>query len=152
MGSVGSVIQCPNCKGPAHEEFYYKSGEVYIMCDLCGYYEAHELDRDKMEKDNIKDLRLLTEDYWTHVVQKPIACINERFEKFGRMCVVETGTVDEAIDKLKKNKDNIGPDKEWKSITLNWYSDNKHYSFDVETDKITEVNVEEYTEEASKTD
>ena len=38
MGSVQSEIECPKCKYPrAFEDYYYKSGEVYIFCQRCGF-------------------------------------------------------------------------------------------------------------------
>ena len=43
MGSVQSDVQCRKCKFPyAWEDYYYKSGEVFIFCDRCGYcYNGH---------------------------------------------------------------------------------------------------------------
>jgi uncharacterized Zn finger protein (UPF0148 family) len=38
MGSVQSEITCDKCKYPqAFEDYYYKSGEVYVFCPRCGY-------------------------------------------------------------------------------------------------------------------
>ena len=40
MGSVQNEIECPNCRyGYAMDDYYYKSGEYYISCPRCGYYE-----------------------------------------------------------------------------------------------------------------
>ena len=37
MGSVIDYIECPKCGGEAYDEFYYKSGEEFIVCPDCGY-------------------------------------------------------------------------------------------------------------------
>jgi hypothetical protein len=38
MGSVQSNVDCPVCGNPnAMEDFYYKSNEVYVFCNNCGY-------------------------------------------------------------------------------------------------------------------
>ena len=37
MGSVIDYIECPKCGGEAYDEFYYKSGEEFLVCPHCGY-------------------------------------------------------------------------------------------------------------------
>lgn len=37
MGSVKDYIECPKCGGKAYDEFYYNSGEGFIVCPDCGY-------------------------------------------------------------------------------------------------------------------
>lgn len=46
MGSVQSNIECPQCKNPhAMEDLYYKSDEVYVFCDNCGYHYERTIRR-----------------------------------------------------------------------------------------------------------
>jgi hypothetical protein len=47
MGSVIDYIDCPNCGNEAFSDFYYKSGEEYVMCNHCGYRRSSELRRDE---------------------------------------------------------------------------------------------------------
>lgn len=37
MGSISDIIICPKCGSEASEEFYYKTGEEFILCTHCGY-------------------------------------------------------------------------------------------------------------------
>jgi hypothetical protein len=58
MGSVISYIDCPNCGREAVDDFYYKTGEVYMNCTHCGYHHsATIINRDKK-------LNELTDDDW----------------------------------------------------------------------------------------
>ena len=41
-----NVIECPNCKKDAWDDFYYKTGEEYIHCNHCGYYYHNIYRRD----------------------------------------------------------------------------------------------------------
>ena len=48
MGSVIDYIECPNCSHEAYNDYYYKTGEEYTMCNNCGYnYSAQIINRDK---------------------------------------------------------------------------------------------------------
>lgn len=48
MGSVQSEVECPQCKSPnAVEDSYYKSDEVYVFCDNCGYSYERTIRRDR---------------------------------------------------------------------------------------------------------
>jgi len=47
MGSVIDYIDCPNCGNEAFSDFYYKSGEEYVMCNQCGYRRSAELKRNE---------------------------------------------------------------------------------------------------------
>lgn len=47
MGSVINYIECPRCKQDnCMEDYYYKSGEIYIHCSDCGYHRACFYKRD----------------------------------------------------------------------------------------------------------
>jgi hypothetical protein len=47
MGSVQSDCICPQCKNPnAMEDLYYKSDEVYVFCNRCGYSYERTIKRD----------------------------------------------------------------------------------------------------------
>ena len=37
MGSISDTIICPKCGSEASDEFYYKTGEEFILCMHCGY-------------------------------------------------------------------------------------------------------------------
>jgi len=51
MGSVQSNINCPDCGSDrAIEDYHYKSGEVYITCQKCGYYYHNVIKRDDAGK------------------------------------------------------------------------------------------------------
>lgn len=56
MGSVMSDVKCPKCKFPyAFEDYYYKSGEVFLFCDRCGYSYNGYWKRNKDEYAKDKD-------------------------------------------------------------------------------------------------
>jgi hypothetical protein len=47
MGSVMGQIECPRCKSEeCLEDYYYKSGEIYISCPDCGYHYSSSIKRD----------------------------------------------------------------------------------------------------------
>lgn len=47
MGSVMGHIECPRCKSEeCFEDYYYKSGEIYISCPDCGYHYSSFIKRD----------------------------------------------------------------------------------------------------------
>jgi hypothetical protein len=49
MGSVIDYIECPNCKTEAYSDYYYKTGEEYIVCNNCGYHRSTTIkNRDKL--------------------------------------------------------------------------------------------------------
>ena len=55
MGSVIDYIECPNCKQEAFFDFYYKTGEEYLICNSCGFHHSQVFKRDS-------DGKLLTKD------------------------------------------------------------------------------------------
>lgn len=58
MGSVIDYIECPNCKTEAYSDYYYKTGEEYIICNNCGYHKSITI------KNRNKKLTELTKDDW----------------------------------------------------------------------------------------
>jgi len=51
MGSVQTAIDCPQCGNPhCMEDYYYKTFEVYIFCNRCGYHKKRELKYDDKQK------------------------------------------------------------------------------------------------------
>lgn len=46
MGSVIDYIECPNCEHEAYNDFYYKTGEEYVICNNCGYHYSAQWKRD----------------------------------------------------------------------------------------------------------
>jgi len=64
MGSVISDIECPNCNREAYDDFYYKTGEVYVNCNHCGYHHSATI------KNRDKKLNELTDDDWKIVELK----------------------------------------------------------------------------------
>jgi hypothetical protein len=47
MGSVTSYIDCPHCSKEAWNDFNYKTGEEYTICDNCGYTNELSIVRDE---------------------------------------------------------------------------------------------------------
>lgn len=48
MGSVQDIVNCPQCgKEEAILDYYYKSGEEFVFCPICGYQKKHYYRRDK---------------------------------------------------------------------------------------------------------
>lgn len=71
MGSIMSEIECPNCGLDAVEDYYYKTGEQYVICQKCGYNYRAEI---KDWKDG--------EPVWVETEIKEPACSwREEFEK-----------------------------------------------------------------------
>jgi hypothetical protein len=47
MGSVMGQIECPRCKSEeCFEDYYYKTGEVYMSCPDCGYHYSSFIKKD----------------------------------------------------------------------------------------------------------
>ena len=46
MGSVIDYIECPHCGHEAYNDFYYKTGEEYVICNNCGYHYSSQWKRD----------------------------------------------------------------------------------------------------------
>jgi Zn ribbon nucleic-acid-binding protein len=59
MGSVIDQIECPNCREEATLDFYYKTGEEYVICGNCGYHRASWIDRSSDYED-------VSEPKWVH--------------------------------------------------------------------------------------
>jgi Zn ribbon nucleic-acid-binding protein len=55
MGSVIDYIECPNCKQEAFSDFYYKTGEEYVICNNCGFHHSQVWKRDSDGKFLTKD-------------------------------------------------------------------------------------------------
>lgn len=73
MGSVQSTEMCPRCNTEsANEDYYYKTGEIYIFCHRCGYSFDLSLIRD--DDGHAKKNR---EGKWiyTHSTTRPIGMI-----------------------------------------------------------------------------
>ena len=63
MGSVVGNIECPRCKSEeCFEDYYYKSGEIYVSCPDCGYHMSNFIKRDDegnmFKIDETKDLAI----------------------------------------------------------------------------------------------
>ena len=43
MGSVIDYIECPDCGSEAYMDYYYKSGEEYINCNVCGFSRSFRI-------------------------------------------------------------------------------------------------------------
>ncbi|ASN03881.1 hypothetical protein [Virgibacillus necropolis] len=55
MASTYSAIKCPNCSRTAIEDDYYKTGELFICCDRCGYNYSKVIEHETMETINYKE-------------------------------------------------------------------------------------------------
>ncbi len=82
MGSVIGVIECPNCKSEAWNDFYYKTGEEYTHCEHCGYYHAVTIiNRDK------KLSELTDEDWKVTEIKEPYGAYRiKHHDGIGFMC------------------------------------------------------------------
>lgn len=84
MGSVLDTLECPICKGEAHSDYYYKTGEEYIFCPSCGYRREHKWERDENGELITKDG---TQNYnfdnlnWIDIELKPLACYRIKFKE-----------------------------------------------------------------------
>ena len=83
MGSVLDIIDCPNCGHEAHSDYYYKTGEEYIICNNCGYYKSVTI-----KETDKKMLSELTDDDWEVVeVANPYGVFKVKFyDSIGTQC------------------------------------------------------------------
>ena len=63
MGSVQDMIECPQCGGIYHTDYYYRTGEEYRYCFRCGRTEQWTLVRDKERKPILDKEGKFTMDY-----------------------------------------------------------------------------------------
>lgn len=61
MGSVIDYIDCPHCSQEATLDFYYKTGEEYIICTNCGYNRAYYISR-KNDYEDVSEPVWITEE------------------------------------------------------------------------------------------
>ena len=76
MGSVLDTIECPNCKHEAHSDYYYKSGEEYIVCQNCGYYKSLTI-----KNKNIPPSELIEEDWELIEISNPYGAYQIRHKE-----------------------------------------------------------------------
>lgn len=139
MGSVMTMCECPNCKGPAYEDYYYKTDECYTMCPNCGYYESWELDRKKLHDDNRMKFSEITADDWIHTIYNHVANQSVQYKKYVANSTIQEGTVEDHIKYINENKEHFKEDPNFVNIKVNWYKDGKFYQYDLETDKTEEL-------------
>lgn len=92
MGSVMSSLECPNCKEEAMEDFYYKTGELFMFCSFCGFYHNTYI-----EKYDENDEPVFKEDK----CEKPYCLIHIMSDK--RISAFDSCKTEEAFEKLKKS-------------------------------------------------
>ena len=82
MGSVISDIECPHCGQEAYNDFYYKTGEEYVICNHCGYHYSHTI------KNRDKKLNELTEDDWETIeIKEPYGAFRlKTYNSLGYQC------------------------------------------------------------------
>lgn len=61
MGSVIEHIECPNCKLEASLDFYYKTGEEFVVCTNCGYHKSTYIDRSD-DYEDVSEPKWVTEE------------------------------------------------------------------------------------------
>jgi len=85
MSSVIDYIECPNCKGEAFSDYYFRSGEEYVNCNECGYhYSQVIINRDKK-------LSELTNDDWViKELKKPFGAYSIKYKD---SFVTENGSI-----------------------------------------------------------
>jgi hypothetical protein len=99
MGSVQDCVTCPRCKNKeAFMDLYYKTGEVFVLCDRCGYNYSKTAVIDKARGERIK----------------------ARVEK-----LIKAGKIDRAIDVtgISGIIMHREVDGEWKDIPIKQWSD-----------------------------
>ena len=116
MGSVLEEIECPNCKLEATLDFYYKTGEEYIICNHCGYHRAHYLDRTD-DYEDVSEPKWVTEELRNPYGLYRIQLMDSPGYQIGSL-VDEKHWIDFVSDTMK-HQDQI------KSFTLNRFINNK---------------------------
>lgn len=43
MGSIIEYVNCECGNMERHEDYYYKTGEIYEFCDCCGFYNVNRI-------------------------------------------------------------------------------------------------------------
>ena len=84
MGSVIEHIDCPNCKQEATLDFYYNTGEEYILCTHCGYHKAVYIDTQDDYPD-IAKARWITEELTNPYGIYKLKHIDDKFTKLGSL-------------------------------------------------------------------
>lgn len=84
MGSVMDHIECPNCKQEATLDFYYNTGEEYILCTHCGYHKAVYIDTQDDYPD-IAKARWITEELTNPYGIYKLKHIDDKFTKLGSL-------------------------------------------------------------------
>lgn len=131
MGSVMSAIKCPTCGLEGWEDFYYKSGEVYMGCEYCGYYEEHDLDRDLMKKEGISLFSDIKERHWRHKKIEKSVVVRQTNKSGGGAISHWEVSVEDAIKSIMEQRRDLLENKQLESITLSWFEDGRFYTFDL---------------------
>jgi len=97
MGSAISEINCPKCGfGQAMRDYYYKSGEEFVICYQCGYLSELFIDEEKTKcADKIA---------WKHEVTGGRGCYSYKSKEASASCIgpVVKGTIDALKSQLDK--------------------------------------------------
>lgn len=109
MGSVINYVKCHHCntEDSLYEDYYYKTGEIYMSCNACGYYESHSIKPEAREAK--KKLDELTDDDWQHVkIDNPLGAYSIISKKgIGNHGTLEEDAEDEMRRFVAENKDEI---------------------------------------------
>ncbi len=96
MGSVLSEINCPKCGFErATRDYYYKSGEEFVLCYQCGYHSDILID---WEKANCADKIV-----WKHEENGGRGCYSYKSKEKPAFCLgpVAKGTINALKSKLE---------------------------------------------------
>ncbi len=114
MGSVIDYIECPHCGQEAYNDFYYKTGEEYVICNHCGYHYSHTI------KNRDKKLNELTEDDWETIeIKEPYGAFQIKiYDSLGYQC---GSLIDE--DELNGLKQQVNERSDVELFTISRYVD-----------------------------
>lgn len=88
-------IECPNCKEEAFLDYYYKTGEEYMICDHCGYtYTKILKNRDKLLYELVQD------DWEKTILDNPYGCAKIKYIDTALYKVIPLKSIDDFL-KLK---------------------------------------------------
>ena len=128
MGSVMSYVECPQCRRPAFNDFYYRTGEEYTMCFSCGYRHKIVALRDRKSGNGRKlKLRKDGRPIYREYERMGAGCLKVRGEKAAELIAPPPNT---NWDKIAKEYQIVmtQPDvNEEESYLVRWHADRKEF-------------------------
>ena len=107
MGSVIDETKCPVCSKDAFFEYYYKTGEEFIVCEHCGYRKTFFI---KEEKRNVLIKDIEESCFELKEVTNPYGCFKYKFkdDDISSFSALETQDAMPSINEfVEENKDKL---------------------------------------------